>query len=256
MPVRWDFFKLLVPIGDAALFQVRAVLAAIENLRHPLRWLRPFYGIFVGALPLAMILGLAVGLVIWMHTRGVLDRTAGAVELLPTFLAVAVLLELAPIGAGLILASRTGASLGAELASMQAGEQLDALRLLGISPLQQLVGPRVLACILAAPLLHVFIAAVALSSGYLAEELIGTTSWLKYQTAILAELYLEEVISASFKTLVFGALVGTTGCYLGIIAEGGSEGVGQAATNAVVACTLLVLLADVFLVGVIRVVLG
>ena len=256
MSATWNFLEPLARIGHGSLFLVQALIAAVQSIRHPSRWLRPFYGVLVGALPLAAILGLAVGLVIWMHTRGVLERTAGAVDLLPTFLAVAVLLELAPVGAGLILASRTGASLGAELASMQAGEQLDALQLLGISPLRQLVGPRVLACILAAPLLHVLIAGVALSSGYLAEGMIGSPSWLKYQTAILAELYLNEVFLAGLKTLVFGALVGATSCYLGMIAEAGSEGVGQAATNAVVACTLLVLLADVFLVGAIRIVVG
>src|SRR5262249_56109744 len=82
----------------------------------------------------------------------------GAVESLPTVLAAAVLLDLAPVGAGLIVAARTGASLGAELASMKVGEQIDALQLLGVSPLRRLVGPRILACVLAVPVLHVLIA--------------------------------------------------------------------------------------------------
>lgn len=237
-------------------FTARSVLAAGWALLRPGWWLRPLYQVLVGGLPLAAVLGLALGLVTWMHTRGVLERTAGAADLLPTFLAVAVLLELAPIGAGLILAARTGASLGAELASMRVGEQIDAMELLGISPLRRLIGPRVLACVLAAPLLHILIAAVALGSGYLAESVIGSTYWLRYQAAVLAELRLHEVMAAGLKTLVFGGLIGATGCYIGLNAEQGSEGIGKAATDSVVACTLLVLLADVLLVGLIQALLG
>ena len=147
----------------------------------------------IGALPLGTVAGIALGAVVWMHTHAALART-GAVEYLPTVLAAAVLLELAPIGAGLIVAARTGASLGAELGAMKLGEQLDALELLGLPPMRVLVGPRVLACVLALPLLHVYIAALALFSGYVAENMVGHTNWLKFQTASLKELYPQDVI--------------------------------------------------------------
>lgn len=211
----------------------------------------------VGALPLALVTGIALGVVIWLHTRDVLARASpGAVELLPTFLAAAVLLELAPLAAGLIVAARTGASLGAELASMKVGEQIDALELLGVSPLRRLIGPRVLACILAVPVLHVLIASTALLSGYMAELATGGTTVLKYQTAVMRELYLADVLPAALKTLAFGLVVGLAGCYIGLTAGEGSEGVGRAATDAVVVCALLVLAADVFLVGLIKAVSG
>jgi phospholipid/cholesterol/gamma-HCH transport system permease protein len=163
-----------------------------------------------------------------------------------------VLLELAPVGAGLIVAARTGASLGAELASMRVGEQLDALELLGVSPLARLIGPRVLACILAVPVLHVAIAAVALASGFLAESITGHTTLLKYDAAAMRELYLSDVVPAALKTLMFGLVVGVTGCFIGINADEGSEGVGRAATDSVVMCSLFVLAADVLLVGLIK----
>jgi len=190
--------------------------------------------------------------VIWMHTRDVLARTGtGAVELLPTFLAAAVLLELAPVGAGLIVGTH-GASLGAELASMRVSEQIDALELLGVSPLRRLVGPRVVACVFAVPILHIVIAATALGSGFVAESATGSTTYLKYDTAAVRELLLQDVIPAALKTLVFGLVVGITGCFIGLNAREGSEGVGRAATDSVVACVLLVLACDVFLVGVIK----
>ena len=135
---------------------------------------------------------------------------------------------------------------------MRVSEQVDALELLGVSPMRRLVAPRIWACILAVPMIHVLVASLALGSGYLAELATGQTTWLKYQSAILSELRLDEVVPAGLKTLVFGWLVGVTGCYVGLNANGGSEGVGKAATDSVVSCTLLVLAADVVLVGVIR----
>ena len=247
-PVEW-----LAWVGDLTAFGVRVPPAAVAAVVRPGWWVRPLYGMVVGALPLAAVTGVALGVVIWLHTRDVLARTGtGAVELLPTFLAAAVLLELAPVGAGLILAARTGASLGAELAAMRVTEQTDALELLGVSARRRLVGPRVLACVLAVPLLHCLIAAVAMTSGFAAELVGGQTSYLKYQTAALRELYLIDVVPAGLKTLAFGLVVGLTGCFIGLTAGGGSEGVGQAATDSVVMCSLFVLAVDVFLVGLIK----
>lgn len=240
-------------VGRYCAFVARAVPAAALSVVRPGQWVRLFHGIVVGALPLAAVLGVALGVVIWLHTREVLARTGtGAVEYLPTFLAAAVLLELAPVGAGLIVAARTGASLGAELAAMRVGEQIDALELLGVSPIRRLVGPRVVACVFAVPVLHVLVAAVALGSGFAAELVAGQTTWLKYQTAALRELYLIDVVPAALKTLAFGLVVGLTGCYIGLTADTGSEGVGKAATDSVVMCSLLVLVTDVLLVGLIQ----
>ncbi len=244
-------------LGDFSAFAGQALIAAARSLPRPRFWLKPFYDCLVGSLPLATVAGLAIGFVIWMHTRGVLDRTGtGAAELLPTFLAAAVLLELAPVGAGLILAARSGARLGAELASMKVNEQLDALTMLGASPMRQLIGPRVLALTLAAPLVNVLISVLALGSGYLAELAYGPTSWLRYSNALLAGLSLSDVLPAVLKTLAFGTLTAIASCWMGCRASAGSDGVGDAATRSVVASVLLVLVADVVLVAVIRVALG
>jgi phospholipid/cholesterol/gamma-HCH transport system permease protein len=242
----------LAAIGEFAHFAGRAVAAAVAAVPRPAAWLRQLYSVLIGALPLGTVAGIALGAVVWMHTHAVLARTPSLLDQLPTVLAVAVLVELAPIGAGLIVAARSGASLGAELGAMKLGEQLDALELLGLPPMRVLVGPRVLACVLALPLLHVYIAALALLSGFVAENVVGHTNWLKFQTASLKELYPEDVIPAALKTTVFGFLIGVAGCYFGMRAEGGTEGVGRAATAGVVASCLLVLAADVLLVGLIQ----
>lgn len=248
---------MLEQTGRWTAFAARALISAAQSVVHPGWWGRSLYSVVMGGLPLAALAGLALGIVIWIHTRGALMRTTpDAVEYLPTLLAAAVLLELAPIGAGLIVAARTGSQLGAELASFRIGEQVDALEMMGVSPWQRLIGPRVLACIVGTPVLQVVIAVVALTSGYLAESIVGDSTWLSYQRAVLEELYLGDVLPAALKTFVFGALVGITGCFVGLNAQGGAEGVGQATTQSVVSAVVLVLLADVLLVGAIHAVQG
>lgn len=242
-------------IGDFTQFLLRSLAASVRAIGNPREWLTRIHSVLIGALPLGFVMGIALGAVVWMHTHSVLARYGGT-DFLPTALAAAVLLELAPLGAGLIVAARTGSSLGAELGAMRIGEQIDALEMLGISPQRALIGPRVLACIISLPILNVFIATLALLSGYVAEQMAGGMNALLYQSACLRELNAREVIPASLKTLVFGALIGTAGCYCGMKADGGTEGVGRAATSAVVMASLLVIAADVLLVGLIRVALG
>src|SRR5262245_13853002 len=244
-------------LGHFAHFAFRSLMALpFALLRRPGALLNQLYQIFLGALPLAVAGGAAVGAVIWMHGRPAL-RAAGVQgvdveKALPQALSLAVVLELGPIVAGLIVAGRSGASLGAELGSMRLTEQIDALEMLGLSPLRELVAPRVLGCILALPLLTIFIAYAAILSGFLAELLVGTMSWTQYSTECLRLLTLRDVIPALLKTMVFGYLTGVTGCYFGMHATGGTEGVGRAATRSVVGSIFLVLVSNVVMVMLIQ----
>jgi phospholipid/cholesterol/gamma-HCH transport system permease protein len=246
----------LESVGRYAAFALRALAAAPLALARPGEALRQFYATLTGALPLATVAGLAVGVVLWMHLRGVLYRFVGpeAVQYLPTAIALAVTLEFAPIGAGLIVAGRSGASLGAELGSMRLTEQIDALEVLGLSSMRELVGPRVLACILTLPLLTVFMDYLALAGSFTAEYLSSGVSWLQYRQTALAGLFFVDTLLATLKTLAFGYLIGVAGCYFGMSASGGTEGVGRAATRGVVVATLSVLLANVLLVRLIQLV--
>jgi phospholipid/cholesterol/gamma-HCH transport system permease protein len=102
------------------------------------------------------------------------------------------------------------------------------------------------------PLLTVFIAYLALGAGYLAEAVGGSLSGTQFLNECLRVLTLRRVIPAILKTVVFGYLIGVTGCYFGMQARGGTEGVGQAATRGVVISTLLVLVSNVVLVRLIQ----
>lgn len=239
-----DFLESL---GRFAQFGLRSLLGLPSAIRRPAECAIQLQRIFLGALPLGLVGGLALGAVTYIHLRGPLIAVGGprAVDVLPQALALAVVLELAPIVAGLIVAGRSGASLGAELGSMRLTEQVDALEMMGLSPLRELIVPRVLGCIIALPMLTVFISYSAITAGYVAEMLSGSMSWLQYQNECLRLLRLEDVIPAMLKTMVFGYLIGITGCYSGMNASGGTEGVGRAATRGVVLSIFLVMVSNV-----------
>ena len=136
---------------------------------------------------------------------------------------------------------------------MRLTEQIDALEVLGLSAMRELVGPRVLACILALPILTVFMDYLALLGSFAAEHFASGRE-LGCNTARRAwsGLRFADTLLATLKPLVFGYLVGVAGCYFGMRAEGGTEGVGRAATRGVVVATLSVLLANVVLVRLIQ----
>lgn len=246
----WPLLGRLATFGQASLFALRATLALPTVLARLRTFIIQLYLVLMGALPLGVAAGVAIGVVVWLHLRSALQSVGGpgAVQYLPQALSLAVVLELAPITAGLLAAGRTGASLGAELGSMRLTEQIDALEVLGLSPMRELVVPRVMACMVALPVLTVFIAYTALLSGFTGEFLGGHMSARQYANECLRVLVLREVIPATAKTMVFGYLVGLIGCWYGMSATGGTEGVGHSATGGVVVSIFAVLVADVLLV--------
>jgi phospholipid/cholesterol/gamma-HCH transport system permease protein len=233
-------------VGHFGMFGARAVPAALFAFTHPREIARQLYVVLLGALPLGLAAGGAVGAVVWLHLHNVM--TQGLKEKTPEYLAQAVLLEFAPLAAGMIVAGRTGASLGAELSSMKLTEQVDALESMGLPSLRYLVGPRVLACALSLPVLTLYIAFFALASSYLAEMAGGSLYSTQYLTALRAGIDRVNIVASTLKTVVFGYLIGCAGTYSGLTAPGGSEGVGVAATRGVVWSIFLVLASNVFLV--------
>jgi len=177
VPVLSHLTRSLENLGHAAYFSWRATLALPAVLTRPGALGNQLHAVLIGSHPLGLTAGLAIGVVIWMHLRGALQTVGGpgAVQYLPQALSLAVVLEFAPLAAGLIVAGRSGASLGAELGSMRLTEQVDALEVLGLSPLYELVAPRLAACILSLPILTMSITYLALLAGYAAELLGGVT---------------------------------------------------------------------------------
>src|SRR5450759_723035 len=150
-------FAALETLGRFTHFALRSLAALPYALVRPRELAAQLSDVLIGALPLGLTAGTAIGVVVWLHLRGTLTAVAGpgAVVYLPQALALAVVLEFAPLAAGLIVAGRTGAGLGAGLGAMSLTEQIDALEAHGLSPMRELTAPRVLACMTALPLLTV-----------------------------------------------------------------------------------------------------
>ncbi len=206
-----------------------------------------FEQVAVKSLPIVLGAGVSVGLVTWFQTHRLLVAN-GAESALPSFLAVAVVVELGPVLAGVLVASRMGAGLAAELGSMRLNEEIEARIALGTDPLAGLVAPRAIACAVAVPLLTVLIDASALVGALVGELTAGKLSPLLFSRDSLVFLRVSDVIPATLKTAVFGLLVGLIGCWTGLNAGRSTEDVGRAATQGVVRATLAVFSANVVLV--------
>jgi phospholipid/cholesterol/gamma-HCH transport system permease protein len=209
--------------------------------------LRQFERVAWGSLPIGVAAGLSVGLVTWIQNHRLLVAY-GAEAVLPSVLAVAVLVEVGPMLAGLLVAGRLGAGLAAELGSMSLTEEVDALVVLGAAPVPSLVAPRVLACALAVPFLTVVLDASAIVGGMVAEQVAGSLSAQLFWKKSLVFLHLSDIIPATLKTAFFGLLVGLVGCWTGLNTDRSTEAVGHAATRGVVRSMLAVFAANVVLV--------
>jgi phospholipid/cholesterol/gamma-HCH transport system permease protein len=211
-----------------------------------------FERVAVQSLPIVVGAGASVGLVTWFQTHRLLVAH-GAESALPSFLAVAVVVEIGPVLAGVLVAGRMGAGLAAELGSMSLNEEIDARVVMGADPIPGLVAPRAIACALAVPLLTVLIDASALVGALSAELTAGKLSPIVFWRDSLVFLRPSDVVPATLKTAVFGLLVGLIGCWTGLNADRSAEAVGRAATLGVVRATLAVFAANAVMVPCIQV---
>jgi len=240
-------------LGSFLDFAVRACGSAPGAVVHrfgEVIW--QFEQVAVKSLPIVVGAGLSVGLVTWLQTHRLLV-THGAESTLPSFLAVAVLVEIGPALAGLLVASRMGAGLATELGSMVLNEEIDARIVLGADPVPTLVAPRAIACALAVPLLTVIIDASALLGSLIAELAAGESSTILFCNRALLFLRLSDVVPATLKTAVFGLLVALVACWTGLNADRSTEAVGRAAIRGVVRANLVVFAANVVMVPCIQV---
>jgi phospholipid/cholesterol/gamma-HCH transport system permease protein len=152
------------------------------------------------------------------------------------------------------VSGRVGAGIGAELASMKVTEQIDAIEASAINPYRLLASTRILACILMLPLLTIAADACGVLMGWIAQTLVEPVSIRQFIDNGFRGSTLHDLLPPTFKTAVFGLIIGLIACFQGMRTRGGAEGVGRAATNSVVLASLFVILADVVLVKFILVV--
>ncbi|MGE0449947.1 MAG: MlaE family ABC transporter permease [Vicinamibacterales bacterium] len=239
--------RLLAPVGDYSIFAGRALLDAFVP---PYEWgevFRHIVNIGLRSAPLIGTSGIAIGVVLSMHTRDSLERF-GAEAMIPAGLAVALIHETGPLTAALLVSGRVGAGIGAELGAMRVSEQIDALEANAVDAFRYLVVTRTIACTLAMPLLTILMDFAGMLGGYVAEAFASGMPWQLYLDRSFTFVGYSDLLPATLKTSVFGFIIATTSSYLGFTTSGGTEGVGDSATRSVVLASVLIILVDVLLV--------
>ncbi len=239
--------RYLERAGSLSIFAARFLPAVVLPSYEPGEIRRHLDELGSRSLPLAGITGFIVGLIIAMQTRPTLFRF-GADSFLPAMVAISFVRELGPVITALIVAGRVSSGIGAELGSMRVTEQIDAMEVSGIDPYKYLVVTRVLACIILQPLLTAIVNSVGLFGAYVAVALESSMSWRLYWDSVVQSLTFADLIPGLAKTAIFGFIIGIVGCHQGYHAEGGTVGVGKAATTAVVISSMLIIFVDMILV--------
>ena len=233
--------------GAIATFAARAI---VESARPPydLREIvRHAYQFGYRSAPLIITAGVAIGVVLSMHTRASLERF-GAEAMIPAALAIALIRETGPLITGLLVAGRVGAGIGAEIGAMKVTEQIDALEANAVDAFKYLAVTRILALMLVMPLLTITMDFAGIVGGYVAETSISGMSWQLYLERAFSFITYSDIILGTLKTAVFGFLVAVVASYLGFSTSRGTEGVGEASTRSVVTASVLIILSDVILV--------
>ena len=190
-----------------------------------------------------------------MQSRGTLARF-GAEGFLPSMLALSVFKEIGPVLTSLVLAGRLGAGIAAELGSMKVTEQIDALEVAALKPFHYLVVTRVVACVIMFPVMTMLTDVIAMSGGFIESSLSSDMDYRVFIATAFDSMRFVDVTVDTGKTAIFGFIVGIVSCFLGYSVRGGTREVGQAAMQAVVLSSLLILLADVVVVRISLMIFG
>ncbi len=197
----------------------------------------------VGSLPIVLLTGIFAGLVLAYQSDHAF-RLFNAETLVGATVAVSLLRELGPVFTGLMVAGRTGSSMTTELGTMRVTEQIDAMAVMAINPIQYLVMPRVLATVIMLPVLNMLFNFVGIGAAYgLSVEYMQTDPGI-FIHHITRFVSVQDFLYSTIKAAVFGLIVGLVGCYKGFYASGGAKGVGEATTSSVVVSSVLILLLD------------
>ncbi len=215
---------------------------------------RPFYRhdvveqfdlIGVGSLTVVLLAGLFTGAALASQTGLTLDQF-GARPVVGRLVGASMVKELGPVLTALMLTGRIGSGIAAELGSMAVTDQINALRALGTDPVRKLVVPRVLAGIFMAPVLTVISDFIGILGGWVVARYQLQVSSSLYWASITKGLYMNDVWMGLSKPFVFGFLIATIACHVGLRTTGGTAGVGKSTTASVVAGSVAVIAADFF----------
>lgn len=247
--------QFIVRVSGLGHFFVFTSLASLRMICRPFRWqqiLLQLQHIGVKSLLVVCLVGLFTGMVLALQGYKTLIEF-GSEGILGTAVVRSLIMELGPVLAALMVAGRAGSSMAAELGVMRISEQIDALDTLNINPLSYLVAPRILATLIALPLLTAFFDAIGIIGGYIVGVLLLGVNPGIYLESMLTAVDWPDIASGFIKAAVFGFLIAAISTYRGYYCDTlrsgaqGALGVGIATTSAVVYSSVMILISDYLL---------
>ena len=189
---------------------------------------------------------LFTGVVFTLQTADVLIRF-GAQGTVGGIISIAIGRELGPVLVAVVCAGRVGAAITAEISTMKVTEQIDALRVMAVSPIDYLLVPRMLACMIVVPLLTVFGDVIGVFGGWLIAVYYEGISSYAYMNSIHVFVELFDLTGGVIKAVFFGNVIAVLGCYYGLHCPDGAEGVGRATTKTVVSSIIVIFILNAVL---------
>ena len=233
-------------VQDYSLLAGRSLSNLFSQPRYFADTLLQADSIGVGSLPIVVLIGLFTGAVLALQTSSTLQQF-GSLSLTGQLVSLSMVRELGPVLTGILVAGRNASGMASELGSMKVTEQIDAMRAMGVDPTKKLVTPRVTATVIMLFFLSIISDLVGLVGGwFISYFLLGLDS-NEYWTTAYQALRFGDVFMGLSKPVVFGFIIASIGCYYGMTAKGGTQGVGRATTQAVVAASVLIVVTDFFL---------
>ncbi|MCA1560315.1 MAG: ABC transporter permease [Acidobacteria bacterium] len=202
-----------------------------------------FEAVGVGSLTVVLLTGMFTGMVLALQSGITLDQF-GARSMVGRLVSASMVKELGPVLTGLMVAGRVGSGIAAELGSMMVTEQIAALRALGTDPIRKLVLPRILAGVLMVPLLTVVSTGVGMVGAWIVTITELKVASSVYWNSVVVGLFIQDVWMGLIKPFFIGFAIASIGCHVGLRTQGGTQGVGRATTNAVVASSVAVIAVD------------
>jgi phospholipid/cholesterol/gamma-HCH transport system permease protein len=209
----------------------------------------------VGSLPIVSLSGLFTGVVLALNSASTLQRF-GSLSLIAQLVSVGMVTELGPVLTGLMVAGRNASGMASELGSMVVTEQIDAMRALGTDPIKKLVTPRVVSTVFMLFFLTIISDLLGLVGGAIVSIVMLGINSHQYWSSAWQILAFRDVFTGLMKPVLFGFIIATVGCYYGMSARGGTQGVGRATTQAVVAASVSIVMVDAFVTKLLLAVFG
>src|SRR5512133_966393 len=243
-PVDWAK-QSVATVQDYVFLAARSIANVFARPRYVTDTLQQMDMIGVGSVPVVVLTGMFTGIVLALQSANSLARF-GALTMTGQLVSLSLVRELGQVLTSLMVAGRNATGMASELGSMKVTEQIDAMRALGTDPTKKLVTPRVIATTVMLFFLTIISNLVGLVGGFLvAYFILGLDSYQYWNSAYQTLVY-ADVFMGLTKPLLFGFILSTVGCFYGMNAHGGTQGVGRATTQAVVASSVLILMVDAF----------